>query len=155
MPDIDDLFETDANDSDLVKTLRGALKAMTKEKNETAARLADIEKGARSRTLADVFKDKGLDPKAAGLYPKDADASAEAVETWLGEYGELFGLEKSESAASGDTQNAASRLAQVTASAPNSTQSYDVDALAAEMAAAKNPAELAAAMSKAGLDSFA
>jgi hypothetical protein len=152
MPDLDDLLDDDLSDgSDLVKQLRAALKSANKEKADQAKRLAELEKGQRTKSLADVLKEKGVSEKVAKLYPSDADVSAEAVDAWLGEYGDVFGIEKQETAASDEAQEAASRISGVAGQAPSGTQSYDVNALIAEIQGAKTPEALAAAMEKAGL----
>jgi hypothetical protein len=152
MPEFDDLLDDDMSEGgDLVKQLRNALKAANKEKSDQAKRLAELEKGVRSQSLADVLKAKGLDPKVARLYPNDADTTPEAVDAWLGEYGDVFGVEKQDTAADEETQQAANTIARVASQAPPANQSYDVNSLIAEIQAAKTPEALALAMEKAGL----
>jgi hypothetical protein len=92
MPELDDLFNDSDSDTELVRTLRKALKERDKEHKELQSELAKRAKVDRSRSLADVLKDKGLPEKVANLYPQDAEPTAEAVDAWLGEYGDVFGI---------------------------------------------------------------
>lgn len=152
MPEFDDLFDDDADlsGSDLVKQLRNALKAEKKARKDEQERLARYERENRTRSLADVLKDKGLDTKVAKLYPADADTSPEAVDKWLEDYGDLFGIERRTSAADDATKAAAAALTGASAAAPPATQAFDVDSLAAEMAAANSEEEFQAVLAKAG-----
>lgn len=147
-----DLLNDDANDSDLVKTLRAALKTANKNLKEKDDALSGYSKKERANSLADVLKEKGLDnPKVTKLYPADAETTPEAVDAWLAEFGDLFGIQRQESTASTDTQNAARQISAASATAPPANASFDLAALAAEIANAKNETELAAAYEKAGL----
>lgn len=155
MPEFNDLFDDDAEiqGTDLVKQLRAALKNANKELKEVREAQALVTAEQRTRSLADVFKEKGLSEKAAGLYPGDRDATADAVAEWLSDYGEVFGIEQQKPAttASPEQVQAAQVLSSVTAQAPSTQTAHDVNALIAEIQAATTPAELAAAYEKAGL----
>lgn len=153
MSTIDDLIadDDDLGGSDLVKQLRSALKAQKKELADAKALLEQSAKASRSASLADVFKDKGLDAKAVKLYPADADATAEAVDAWLGEFGDLFGIQQGGSTATPEEQAAAQRLSNVAAGAPPASQATDVQSLIAEMQSAKTQAELDAVYAKLGM----
>lgn len=147
-----DLFDDDPSDSDLIKSLRKALKDAAKTIKEKDDVLSGFSKKERATTLADVLKAKGLDnPKVTKLYPADAETTPEAVDAWLAEYGELFGIDKQETTADAATQGAAAVISQASAQAPPGNASFDVGALVAEIQNAKNDAELAAAYAKAGM----
>lgn len=148
MPELDDLFNDSDSDTELVRTLRKALKERDKEHKELQSELAKRAKVDRSRSLADVLTAKGLPEKVANLYPQDAEPTADAVDAWLGEYGDVFGIEQQGTAANDETVNAARRMANASAGAPSAHQATDVAALAAEIAAAKTPAEYQAVMAK-------
>lgn len=147
-----DLFNDDPSDSDLIKSLRKALKDAAKTIKEKDDVLGEYSKKARASSLADVLKEKGLDnPKITKLYPADAETTPEAVDAWLTEFGDVFGIDRQESTADTASQNAARDIAGASANAPAGNASFDVNALVAEIQNAKNETELAAAYEKAGL----
>jgi len=147
-----DLFNDDPNDSDLIKSLRKALKDAAKTIKEKDDVLSGYSKKERAASLADVLREKGLDnPKVTKLYPADADTTPEAVDAWLTEFGDLFGINRQESVADTETQAAARQITNASANAPAGNASFDVSALVAEIQNAKNDTELAAAYAKAGM----
>jgi hypothetical protein len=148
MPEFDDLLSDTDTDTELVRNLRRALKDKDKETKEIQAQLAQRSKLDRSRSLADVLKDKGLPEKVANLYPEHAEPTAEAVDAWLGEYGDVFGIPQTGTSADEATVDAARRMSAASAAAPSAHAATDVTALAAEIAAAKTPAEYQAVLAK-------
>lgn len=153
MSDLNDLLNDDANDSDLVKTLRKAIRTANAQLKEKDDALSSYSKKERASSLADVLKAKGLDnPKVTKLYPADAETTPEAVDAWLTEFGELFGIAgDAGSTADEATQDAARQISAASAAAPNGSTSFDVGALVANIQNAKNEEELAAAYAAAGL----
>lgn len=151
MADIDDLLNDDDNDTDLVRTLRKALKDRDKEVKEFRTQLAERAKADRTRDLADLLKSKELPDKVAKLYPGDADVSAEAVDAWLSEYGDVFGIQQPGTSADSATVQAAQRIAAATAGAPPANAAIDVQSMVAEINACKNQAELDAVYAKFGM----
>lgn len=148
MPEFDDLLSDTDNDTELVRNLRRALKDKDKEHKEIVAQLAERAKHDRSRSLADVLKEKGLPEKVANLYPEHAEPTADAVDVWLSEYGDVFGISQTGTSADPATVDAARRMAAASAASPPAHAATDVEALAAEIAAAKTPAEYQAALAK-------
>lgn len=149
MSDLDDLFDDDGHgNSDLVKQLRAALKAKNKEAQEFKAELDKLARTSRERSLADVLRDKELDPKVAKLYPADAEPTAEAVDAWLSEFGDVFGVSNPAASVGEDVQAAARQIANASASAPRQQSSFDPASIIEEMRAAKNPEALANALGK-------
>lgn len=151
MAEYDDLLSETENDPELVRTLRKALKDKDKEFKEIQAQLAERAKTDRTRSLADVLKEKGVPDKVAKLYPEHAEVTADAVDSWLSEFGDVFGIEQSGTADSA-TVEAARRMANASAGAPPGNVSTDIAALTAEIAAAKTPAEYEAALAKLGMN---
>ena len=149
--ELDALLQDDANDSDLVKNLRKALKDANTKRAEAERTLAERAKTDRTRALADVLKEKGLPEKAAKYFPADVEPTPEAVDKWLEEDGDLFGVAKEVTSAPPEVRDSAQRITAATGSAPSGTQVMDVGALIAEMRNAKNPEELAAVYAKAGM----
>lgn len=151
MPDLEDLLADSDNDTDLVKSLRRALKDANKEAKEVKAELEKQAKANRTRSLADALKEKGLPEKAAKYFPVDKDPTPEAIEQWLQEDGDLFGIEKQESNASTETVSAAGRISAATADSGSQTQITDFSALIAAIQNAKSGEELAAVYAQAGM----
>lgn len=147
--DINALLQDDANDNDLVKSLRKALKEANTKRAEAERTLAERAKTDRTRALADVLREKGVPEKAAKYFPSDTEPTPEAVDKWLEEDGDLFGITKQEVAP--EVRDAAQRITGATANAPSGTTTMDVNSLIEEMRNAKNPEELAAVYAKAGM----
>lgn len=149
MSDLDALLQDDANDPDLVKNLRKALREANTKRAEAERTLAERAQSDRTRTLADVLREKGVSEKAAKYFPSDQEPTPEAVDKWLEEDGDLFGFQKQE--VSQETRESAQRISDMSAQSPSQTQVIDAAALAAEMRNAKTPEELAAVFAKAGM----
>jgi hypothetical protein len=128
MPELDDLLSESDNDSDLVKSLRKALRDANKQKGELERTLAERAKGDRTRQLADILRDKGVPEKAAKYFPADTDPTPEAVDKWIEEDGDLFGIVAQGTNVPPEVKDSAQRITQ-----------------------AKNPEELAAVYAKAGM----
>lgn len=92
--DEDDDVQSDFNvtDTDLVKKLRKALKAEQKRAKELESTLGELSKTQRERVLKDVLTSKGVNMKVAQFIPTDLDASEEAIESWLEQNGDVFGV---------------------------------------------------------------
>lgn len=102
--DTDDEFEygdqTNANgDGNLVNTLRKQLKEEAKAKKVMADQLSKLSTQVRESTINDIVKSRGLPDKVARIIPKDIDPSVEEVTKWLDEYGDVFGVPKTEASA--------------------------------------------------------
>lgn len=76
-----------------VRDLEKKLAAEKKAREEAEERLTSVNKTVRQRTVSDVLKDKGANPSLArfALQDLDEDPTADAVEKWLTDNGELFG----------------------------------------------------------------
>ena len=137
MSDLDDLFRETDNDSDLVKSLRKALKEANTKRAEAQAELDRRSKADRTRSLADVLKEKGVSEKAAKYFPADVDPTPEAVDKWLDEDGDLFGFQRQ--SVSNETRDAAQRITNATAGAPSGGTTFDPVAIAEMLRNAKTP----------------
>lgn len=97
--------DDDAQEQEKPKGNSGGLRAHVKRLEAENAQLkADHEKAAktlRQRAITDVVTSKGLDKRIAAFVPSDL-ASAEDVEKWLGEFGDLFGTKETASAPEGE-----------------------------------------------------
>lgn len=77
----------------VVRDLEKKLAAEEKARKEAEDRLTSVSKTVRQRTVSDVLKDKGANPSLArfALQDLDEDPTAESIEKWLTDNGELFG----------------------------------------------------------------
>ena len=146
--DDDDLdMDQDAdssNDSRAMKELRKANRAKDKQIKEMSELLESLQTAQRDRSIKDVLASKGMNEKISAFIPKDI-TSAEEVENWVTEYGDVFGIQTESSDAGSspaEDPNAAAlnRISQAQSS--GQTMSGDPDQLAALINAAANPEEL-------------
>jgi hypothetical protein len=54
--------------------------------------LKGLQSQTRQRTVKDVLQAKGINPKIAAFIPQDIDTSEDAINGWLSEYGDVFGV---------------------------------------------------------------
>jgi hypothetical protein len=90
---LDALLADGDNDSDLVKSLRKALRESNKSLREVQESLDKQAKATRSTTLSVLLKEANLPEKAAKFFPADQDVTKENVAKWLEEDGDLFGYQ--------------------------------------------------------------
>jgi len=84
----DDEEDEFSNDGSTLADVRRALRASEKKNKQLEQELGSFRIESRKTALAKVIAEKNLNPKIAGLVPKDlSDAE---VTDWLDEYGELF-----------------------------------------------------------------
>lgn len=91
--DDDDFDSRDRNPlRDVVKDLEKKLEKEAKARQEAEERAAKVDKALRSKTVAEVLKEKGANPALARYALQDLeDPTPESVNSWLAENGELFG----------------------------------------------------------------
>lgn len=143
--DDDDDFDGASGDTNAMKELRKAYKAAQRQNKELMETLDSLKSSVRERSVKDVLASRGLPTKVAKLIPSDA-SSAEEVEAWLDEYGEIFGIE---SPAPSEEQKPAApdpdlqAIGRISA-AQSSGQPYsgDADQLDALIRGAQTPEEL-------------
>jgi len=91
--DDDDVQETrQPSDNDLLKQLRKELKTKSKMLSEMEGQISTMKSEQRQSTIKSVLESKGVSPKIAKFIPQDIDPSAEAVESWILENADVFGL---------------------------------------------------------------
>jgi hypothetical protein len=93
----DDEFVTDDRQTgqtpnDLVKQLRAKIKADQKAFEKTLEEFKTLKAADRTRTIEKVLSDKEIPAKVAKLIPADLEPTETAIDDWLKEYGELFGV---------------------------------------------------------------
>lgn len=94
MSDYDDNDANDNDSNELPAALRKQLKQKDKELAEIREQFKAVASRDRERTLSDALTSRGLNAKVAKLLPADLDLSPESIDTWLTEYADVFGLQK-------------------------------------------------------------
>ena len=82
--------EDDVQDTGITQ-LRKVNRALEKRAKELEQELASLKTQTRQRTVKEVLQAKGLNPKIAAFVPQDIEASEEAINQWVSEYGDVFG----------------------------------------------------------------
>jgi hypothetical protein len=85
--------EDDDTTTDVVGQLRKVNRALEKRAKELEQELDGLKSQTRQRTVKDVLQAKGLNPKIAAFIPQDIDTSEEAINQWVNEYGDVFGIQ--------------------------------------------------------------
>ena len=85
--------EDDDTTTDVVAQLRKVNRALEKRAKELEQELSGLKTQTRQRTVKDVLQAKGLNPKIAAFIPQDIDTSEEAINNWVNEYGDVFGIQ--------------------------------------------------------------
>lgn len=80
----------------LPKQLRKVIASAKKEAKEAKDEADNLRKQVRENAISNVLTSKGVPAKVAKLIPADI-TSAEAIETWLADYGDVFGSGQSAS----------------------------------------------------------
>ena len=89
--DTDDVSSGNAS-NDLVKQLRKANKQKEKELAELQAKMGELSKAQRERSIKDVLEARGVNKKIASFIPQDLDPTEESLSKWLDDNGDVFGL---------------------------------------------------------------
>jgi hypothetical protein len=98
MSDFND--DDDFTGSEGFKKLRKAFKDSATENKELKERLMRLEGRDRSISLNEELARRGLDRRVGKFYPKDREITAEAVDEWVEENRELFGVKEPDSSTS-------------------------------------------------------
>jgi hypothetical protein len=80
--------------NDLVKKLRQADRAKEKRIRELETELGGLRSMQREATIKSVLENKGVSTKVAKFIPQDIETSAEAIDKWIDENADVFGLVK-------------------------------------------------------------
>jgi hypothetical protein len=148
--DLDDLSTARSDDSDGIKSLRNALKAVKDQLKASQTELDTYRGEKRKQTLSELLESKGVKGKAQSLYPKDAEATEEAVTAWVAEFGEAFGLENPQTTAvPTEQQQAMQQMQDASAQAPAPLPG-DVGTIMARLQAAQTREEAAAIYAELG-----
>lgn len=91
-----DWDDEDQQDSDLVKNLRKQITELGKKNSELTNEVGTLRPQVRKTSVAEILNGLGVNSKIAALVPSDVEASKDAIESWLKEYGDVFGVTKVE-----------------------------------------------------------
>jgi hypothetical protein len=94
--DDEELVEEKPQGTDLVKKLRQADRAKEKRIKELETELTGLRSVQREATIKSVLESKGVSPKVAKFIPQDVEISAEAIDSWIEENADIFGLAKAQ-----------------------------------------------------------
>jgi hypothetical protein len=89
----DEELESEQEGGDLVSQLRRATKKKDKQLKELMEELSSIKTAQRTNSIKSVLAEKKLNPKIANFIPADLDSSPEAIDNWIAENAEVFGLQ--------------------------------------------------------------
>jgi hypothetical protein len=90
--DDEDVTQSQQSESDLLKQLRKELKIKSKVLSEMEGQLSSIKTEQRQNVIKSVLESKGVSPKIAKFIPADIEASPEAVDNWIADNADVFGL---------------------------------------------------------------
>jgi hypothetical protein len=90
--EVEDSRQRQNSDSDLLKQLRKELKTKTKLLSEMETQLGSIKSEQRQNVITSFLESKGVSPKIAKFIPQDIDASPDAIENWIVDNADVFGL---------------------------------------------------------------
>lgn len=84
-------WDENENDSAGIKAMRKAFKEQGKKLADMEAALAKTLEREQAQNVYEALANRGLDPRVAKFYPKDAATDDTAVDAWVTENGDLFG----------------------------------------------------------------
>lgn len=84
-------WDENDNESAGIKAMRKAFKEQGKKLAEMEAALAKTMEREKSQNVYEALANRGVDPRVAKFYPKDASTDDAAIDEWVTENGELFG----------------------------------------------------------------
>ena len=116
------------------KALRDAYEKEKAERKALEERLAKLEQAEQSKSLAAALEGKGVNPKAAKLALSQG-VTPDKLDDWLGEWGDLFGVQQEQS--SGGVDETTQQQLQAVSGAPTGTPPASADA-AAQIGAMNN-----------------
>ncbi len=88
----DNEFEDFGNENTGIKSLREALEKSNKTNKKLLERIEALEGAHSANQLDQVLRLRGVNPAVAKFYPQGRATTAEAVEEWVEENKDLFGI---------------------------------------------------------------
>lgn len=115
------------NSDDVLKKVRRAERAKDKQLKELQAELESLRKFQREATVSKVLQEKGINPKIAALIPSDMEPTQEALNSWLEQYGDVFGVAQQPQQQVNVNPNDLAALRQIDAVTSNAISPDDVN----------------------------
>lgn len=140
-------FEDEAVESgrgskeDVLKKVRRAERAKDKQLKELQSELESLRKFQREATVSKVLQEKGINPKIAAFIPADLETTQEALNSWLEQYGDVFGVVPQQSQSPVDANDLAA-LRQIDAATSGAISPDDVNDSFSTIINAQNKEEL-------------
>lgn len=91
--DYEDDDQEELDGTDLVKKLRKAERLKEKRIKELEGELSEIRTARRSDVINSVLSERGVNTKVAKFIPSDVDPTPEALNSWLEENADVFGIQ--------------------------------------------------------------
>lgn len=110
------------------KALREWGERQKQRADDLEKRLNALEQAEQSKSLAAALEGKGVNPKAAKLALSQG-VTPDKLDDWLGEWGDLFGVQQEQS--SGGVDETTQQQLQAVSGAPTGTPPANTDAAAA------------------------
>lgn len=92
MAEYDEFDYDDDQGTDLVKDLRKQVKELSAALKERDEYLDEFLAVTRDQEIAEALEELGVNPKVSAFVPDDVE-DMDDLEAWIGEYGEVFGIE--------------------------------------------------------------
>ena len=118
---------TRGRNDDVLKKVRRAERAKDKQLKELQAELESLRKFQREATVSKVLSEKGINPKIAALIPSDMEPTPEALNSWLEQYGDVFGVAQQPQQQANINPNDLAALRQIDAVTSNAISPDDVN----------------------------
>jgi hypothetical protein len=143
--DLEDEFDNEpqsdrrGNPDDALKKVRRADRAKEKRIRELESELSSLRKFQRDSVVQSVLNEKGVNAKVASFIPSDLDTSPEAINLWLEQNADVFGIQLSrqESVLNDEDISALRQIDGVTSNALSVEGSNDMMSLLANASSAE------------------
>lgn len=91
--DYEDDEQEELDGTDLVKKLRKAERLKEKRIKELESELSEIRTARRSDVINSVLSERGVNTKVAKFIPSDVEPTPDALNSWLEENADVFGIQ--------------------------------------------------------------
>lgn len=132
------------NPDDALKKVRRAERAKEKRIKELESELSSLRKFQRDSVVQSVLNEKGVNTKVASFIPSDLETTPEAINSWLEQNAEIFGIQLSrqESVLSDEDISTLRQIDGVTSNALSVEASNDIMSMIANASSADEIMEM-------------
>jgi hypothetical protein len=132
-------------DSSVLKELRRINAQQAKRLKELEDQVTSFTKESRATTVKNLLESRELNPKIAAFIPEDVEATAEALDKWIADYGDVFGVAPKEPTVTDESLGARRQMDEIGARTQPPVGAND---LAAAIASATTVEELDALIAR-------